>query len=102
MPKIDERLIDPEGKPAITEDFNRVLKIVEEGGGAGTPGPKGEKGEKGDPGVPGPAGSKGADGVGVKAITGSIDSENNLTLNFAMTNSTTQTVKAKITSPSVP
>lgn len=93
MPKIDDRLLDPDGEPAIAENFNRTLALVDKGGGAGVPGPAGPKGDKGE---------KGADGVGIKTITGSIDSENNLTLDFSLTNSTKQTVKVKITPPVVP
>ena len=34
---IDDRLLEPSGEAEITEDFNRVLKIIDEGGGGGLP-----------------------------------------------------------------
>lgn len=88
MPKIDSRLLEPEGKPEIAEDFNRVLEMM--GDVEGTPGPAGPQGE---PGASGPA------GTGIKTITGSIDSSNKLTLTFTMTDNSTQTVEGTITPP---
>lgn len=88
MPKIDSRLLEPEGKPEIAEDFNRILGMM--GEAEGTPGPAGPQGE---PGAPGPA------GTGIQTITGSIDSSNKLTLTFTMTDSSTQTVEVTITPP---
>ena len=36
MAVIDSRLLEPNGEPEITEDFNRVLGIIDEGGGGGS------------------------------------------------------------------
>lgn len=85
---IDKRLLDPNGEPEISENFNRVLNLLNEA--EGTPGPAGPQGE---PGAPGPA------GTGIKTITGSIDSSNKLTLTFTMTDNSTQTVEGTITPP---
>ena len=73
MPKIDSRLLDPEGKPEIAEDFNRVLDMMD--------------------------GAEGAPAKGIQSITGSIDSSNKLTLTFTMTDNSTQTVEGTITPP---
>lgn len=76
---IDERLLDPNGEPEISENFNRVLGLLDET--EGTPGPEG------------PA------GIGIKTITGTIDGANKLTLTFTLTDDSTQTVEGQITPP---
>lgn len=79
METIDKRLLEPNGKPEIREDFNRVLDLLdgmEEG--------------------PGPAGPP---GIGIQSISGSIDSSNKLTLTFTMTDESVQTVEGQITPP---
>lgn len=76
MATIDERLLEPDGKPEIRENFNRILRLFDDGKG-----------------VPGPQ------GVGVKNITGTIDGTNKLTLVFTLTDDSTQTVEGTITSP---
>lgn len=73
MPKIDSRLLEPEGKPEIAEDFNRVLDMMD--------------------------GAEGTSVKGIQSITGSIDSSNKLTLTFTMTDNSTQTVEGTITPP---
>ena len=85
---IDKRLLDPNGEPEISENFNRVLHLLDEA--EGTPGPEGP---------PGPQGNPGAAGVGIKTITGSIDGSNKLTLTFTLTDDSTQTVEGTITPP---
>lgn len=77
MATIDERLLDPNGEPEISENFNRVLNLMDEAGG-----------------TPGPA------GVGIQSITGTIDGTNKLTLTFTLTDQSTQTVEGQITPPS--
>ncbi len=47
----------------------------------------------------GEAGPPGPQGVGIKTITGSIDSSNHLTLTFTLTDDTQQTVTGAITPP---
>ena len=76
MATIDERLLELDGKPEIRENFNRILRLFDDGKG-----------------VPGPQ------GVGVKNITGTIDGTNKLTLVFTLTDDSTQTVEGTITSP---
>lgn len=82
---IDERLLDPNGEPEISENFNRVLVLLDEAGG--TPGPEG------------PQGPAGPAGVGIQSITGAIDGTNKLTLTFTLTDQSTQTVEGQITPP---
>lgn len=82
---IDERLLDPNGEPEISENFNRVLGLLDEAGG--TPGPEG------------PQGPAGPAGVGIQSITGAIDGTNKLTLTFTLTDQSTQTVEGQITPP---
>lgn len=41
----------------------------------------------------------GADGVGIKDITGNIDSENNITIKFTLTNGESKVILGKITPP---
>ena len=94
MAVIDSRLIDPNGIPEISENFNRVLNLVDKS--SGTPGPAGPPGEDG---APGPAGK---DGVGITSITGSIDGENNLTIIINLTEGEPQTITGKITPPAAP
>ena len=48
----------------------------------------------------GPAGPKGDTGVGIKTITGTIDSSNKLTLTFTLTDDSQQKVEGTITPPS--
>lgn len=48
---------------------------------------------EGSPGSPGPQ------GVGIKTITGSIDSSNKLTLQITLTDDSTQTIEGNITPP---
>ena len=85
MPKIDNRLISPEGEPEITEDFNRILALLDEGGAQGEPGPQGPKGDQGEPGPQGPKGDagdqgpKGDAGKGVKAIALTTDETGKVT-----------------------
>ena len=74
MAKIDARLLDPDGKPELAENFNRVLAMLDDA----------------EPGPP---------GVGIQTITGSIASSNQLTLNFQLTDGSTQTVEGTITPP---
>ena len=76
MATVDERLLEPDGKPEIRENFNRILRLFDDGKG-----------------VPG------QQGVGVKNITGTIDGTNKLTLVFTLTDDSTQTVEGTITSP---
>jgi hypothetical protein len=76
MATVDERLLEPDGKPEIRENFNRILRLFDDGKG-----------------VPGPQ------GVEVKNITGTIDGTNKLTLVFTLTDDSTQTVEGTITSP---
>ena len=79
MAEIDERLLEPDGKPELVENFNRVLAMLDDAEpSAGPPGPQ---------------------GVGIQAITGTIDASNKLTLNFQMTDGSTQTVEGTITPP---
>lgn len=82
---IDERLLDPNGEPEISENFNRVLGLLDEADG--TPGPEG------------PQGPAGPAGVGIQSITGAIDGTNKLTLTFTLTDQSTQTVEGQITPP---
>ena len=82
MAVIDSRLIDPNGIPEITENFNRVLDLVDKS--SGTPGPAGK------------------DGVGITSITGSIDGENNITITINLTEGEPQVIKGKITPPAAP
>lgn len=79
MPTIDRRLLDPDGVPEISENFNRVLNLVDSATGK-----------------PGPAGK---DGVGIASITGSIDGENNITITINLTEGDPQVIKGKITPP---
>ena len=76
MATIDERLLEPDGKPEIRENFNRILSLFDDGGG-----------------VPGPQ------GVGINSITWTIDGTNKLTLVFTLTDDSTQTVEGTITPP---
>lgn len=76
---IDTRLLDPNGEPEISENFNRVLGLLDEAGG-----------------ILGPAGPA---GVGIQSITGAIDGTNKLTLTFTLTDQSTQTVEGQITPP---
>lgn len=46
-----------------------------------------------------PEGSPGPQGVGIKTITGSIDSSNKLTLQITLTDDSTQTIEGNITPP---
>lgn len=82
MTAIDERLLEPNGEPELSENFNRVLELLDQASGQ-----------------PGPEGPKGDPGVGVKTITGSIDGANKLTLVFTMTDDSQQTVEGNITPP---
>lgn len=84
MRKIDKRLLDPRSEVEITENFNRVLALVDEASG-----------------VEGPAGPQGDPGVGIKTIAGSIDGSNKLTLTITLTDETTQTVEGTLTPPAV-
>ena len=70
MATIDERLLDPNGEPKISENFNRVLNLMDEAC------------------------------VGIQSITGTIDASNKLTLTFTLTDQSTQTVEGQITPPS--
>lgn len=94
---IDERLLEPNGEPEISENFNRVLGLLDET--AGTPGPEGPQGPQGEQGPPGQQGTPGAAGVGIKTISGTIDGTNKLTLTFTLTDDSTQTVEGQITPP---
>lgn len=76
MATVDERLLEPDGKPEIRENFNRILRLFDDGKGVSGP-----------------------QGVGVKNITGTIDGTNKLTLVFTLTDDSTQTVEGTITSP---
>ena len=71
MANIDERLLDPNGEPEISENFNRVLNLLDEA----------------------------PQGVGIQSITGTIDGTNKLTLTFTLTDQSTQTVEGQITPP---
>lgn len=82
MATIDRRLLDPDGVPEISENFNRVLNLVDSVTGK-----------------PGPAGPPGKDGVGIASITGSIDGENNITITINLTEGDPQVIKGKITPP---
>ena len=79
MTNIDERLLDPHGEPEISENFHRVLNLLDEA--EGTPGPQGPQ------------------GVGIQGITGTIDGTNKLTLTFTLTDDSTQVVEGQITPP---
>lgn len=79
MATIDERLLEPNGEPEISENFNRVMNLLDESGG--TPG------------------SQGPQGVGIQSIAGTIDGTNKLTLTFTLTDQSTQTVEGQITPP---
>lgn len=70
MNTIDKRLLEPNGKPEIRENFNRVMQIVDE--------------EK---------------ATGVQSISGSIDASNKLTLVFTMTDGSSYAVEGQITAP---
>ena len=97
---IDERLLDPNGEPEISENFNRVLGLLDEAGGTpGPEGPQGPPGPQGPQGEPGAQGAAGAAGVGIQSITGAIDGTNKLTLTFTLTDQSTQTVEGQITPP---
>lgn len=75
MPKIGSRLLEPEGNPEISEDFNRDLDMMKDA--YGTP------------------------VKGIKSITGGIDISNKLTLTFTLTDDSTQTVEWAITPSAV-
>lgn len=60
-------------------------------------GPQGPQGPKGDTGETGAKGDKGDTGVGIKTITGTIDSSNKLSLTFTLTDESTQKVEGTIT-----
>lgn len=79
MATIDERLLEPNGEPEISENFNRVMNLLDESGG--TPGPQGPQ------------------GVGIQSIAGTIDGTNKLTLTFTLTDQSAQTVEGQITPP---
>lgn len=97
----DPRLLDARGTLEIVENFNRLLEMIDDLGGAsgleGPAGPKGDKGPAGPRGEPGPAGKNGEAGVGIRTITGSVDAKNTLTLTITLTNGTQQTVTGTIT-----
>lgn len=79
MPLIDERLLAPNGKPEISENFNRVLNLLDN--------------------LDGSTSAQGTPGVGIQSITGTIDGSNKLTLTFTLTDESTQTVEAQISPP---
>ena len=79
MPLIDERLLAPNGKPEISENFNRVLNLLDN--------------------LDSSTGAQGPPGVGIQSITGIIDESNKLTLTFTLTDESTQIVEAQITPP---